>query len=207
MVLAAVLAFAVNLALLRSRDDTVPVVAMATAVEPGETLSIGDLKLAEVDVGPEIMAALIPWADAERLVGMVAGRPLSIDELPSTGAFVSPAAAGGSRAISVPIDPAHAVGGNLTSGDRVDLIWVQDEGATYVLTSALVLAVGGDDPTSITRSDFHVVIAVDGEQALAVAVAIREGRIEIVRSTGAAPIVETPMLETPMLETPVGETP
>lgn len=189
MVLAAVLAFAVNLVVLRSHDETVAVVAMATEVATGATVTPADFQAVEVDVSPQVLGALLIWEQVGELSGKVAARTLLPGELASRAAFIDPASGAGRRAMSVPIDPAHAVGGAIVAGDRIDLIHVGEAGATYVIVDAEVLTVNLVDRASLGGSAaFSVVIAVESSDALAVAAAIRDGEIEIVRSTGAPPI-------------------
>ena len=87
--------------------------------------------------------------------------------------------------MSIPIDAEHAVGGDLGAGDRIDLILVGDDGPEYVMSGAEVLSVSADGELgALSVGDFYLVVAVDREQALGVAAAIRDGRIEVVRSTG-----------------------
>jgi len=134
------------------------------------------------------------WEHVGELSGKVAARTLLPGELASRAAFIDPASGAGRRAMSVPIDPAHAVGGAIVAGDRIDLIHVGEAGATYVIVDAEVLTVNLVDRASLGSSAaFSVVIAVESSDALAVAAAIRDGQIEIVRSTGAPPIeVQSP---------------
>jgi Flp pilus assembly protein CpaB len=88
--------------------------------------------------------------------------------------------------MSVPIDPSHAVGGSLVAGDRIDLIHVTEAGPRYVLVGAEVLSVATPDRAALTGpTSFHVVLAVTEASALEVAAAINDGKIELVRSTGA----------------------
>ena len=92
--------------------------------------------------------------------------------------------------MSIPVDAEHAVGGELAAGDRIDLIVVDDDGPRYVLTNAEVLSGSASaELGALASSDFYIVVAVDPDQALSVAGAIRDGRIEIVKSTGAAGLV------------------
>jgi Flp pilus assembly protein CpaB len=192
MVLAAVLAFAVNLVVLRSRDDTTPVAAVGAAVIAGEVVEAADIRLVEVDVDGDILSTLFLGNEVQQLVGMVATRHLLAGELLSRSALIPAAGAKGLRAMSVPIDPAHAVGGNLVAGDRIDVIHVTEAGPRYVLVGAEVLSVATPDRAALTGSTgFHVVIAVTEASALEVAAAINEGKIELVRSTGAAPTNQT----------------
>ncbi len=188
MVLAAVLAFAVNLVILRSRDDTTPVAAVRTGVVAGEVVDAEDIRLVEVDVDADILSSLFQANEVEQLVGMVATRQLVAGELLHRSALLPAAGAEGLRAMSVPIDPAHAVGGALVAGDRIDLIHVTESGPRYVLIGAEVLSVATPDRAALAGSTgFHVVLAVTEASALEVAAAINDGKIELVRSTGAAP--------------------
>jgi len=192
MVLAAVLAFAVNLVVLRSRDDTTPVAAVRTGVVAGEVIDSSNIRLVEVDVDADILSSLFQGNEAQQLVGMVATRHLVAGELLSRSALIPPAGAEGMRAMSVPIDPAHAVGGDLVAGDRIDLIHVTEAGPRYVLVGAEVLSVANPDRAALTGpTGFHVVLAVTEESALEVAAAINDGKIELVRSTGAVSTNQT----------------
>jgi Flp pilus assembly protein CpaB len=192
MVLAAVLAFALNLVVLRSRDDTTPVAAVSTGVVAGEVVDSGDIRLVEVDVDADILSTLFQAHEIQQLVGMVATRHLIAGELLSRSALIPAAAVAGLRAMSVPIDPAHAVGGALVAGDRIDLIHVTESGPRYVLVGAEVLSVAAPDRAALAGSTgFHVVLAVTEASALEVAAAINDGKIELVRSTGAASTDQT----------------
>lgn len=192
MVLAAVLAFAVNLVVLRSRNDTAPVAAVRTAVAAGEVVDSADIRLVEVDVDADILSSLFPANEMQQLVGMVATRHLVAGELLSRSALIPAAGAEGMRAMSVPIDPAHAVGGALIAGDRIDLIHVTEAGPRYVLVGAEVLSVATPEGAALTGSTgFHVTLAVTEASALEVAAAINDGKIELVRSTGAASTNQT----------------
>ena len=186
MVLAAVLAFATNLVVLRNLDQTRAVVVASVDLPAGREVESTHLRAVEVDVDEEVYARLIPWTEATSLVGQVTAHPIGEGVLVAAGDFRDPSGPAGLRSMSIPIDAEHAVGGALGSGDRIDLILVGDEGPRYVLAGAEVLAVS---PTgelgALTAGDFYIVVAVDAEEALLVAEAIRDGRIEVVRSTGS----------------------
>jgi Flp pilus assembly protein CpaB len=90
--------------------------------------------------------------------------------------------------MSIPVESAHAVGGSLAAGDRVDVIQVDEDGqARYVVSSAQVLAANRPDSGVIGAASgaSSITVAVDARQALKLAAAIRSQRFEIVRSTGA----------------------
>lgn len=189
MVIAAGLAFTVNLVVLRSRDDTAPVVVVAAGVGAGEVVEPSDFRLVEVDVDESVLSGLFGGQEVDQLAGMVAAKSLVAGELLSRSALIPVAAASGLRAMSVPIDPAHAVGGLLVAGDRIDLIHVTEAGPEYVIVGAEILSVANPDRSALTgTTGFHVVLAVDADSALKVAAAISDGKIELVRSTGAIAI-------------------
>ena len=186
MLMAAILAFATNLVVLRNLDQTRAVVVAAIDLPAGRQVQSTHLRSVEVDVDDEVYARLIPWAEATTLVGQVTAHPIGDGGLIETGDIRDPSGPAGLRSMSIPIDAEHAVGGQLAAGDRIDLILVGDEGPRYVLTAAEVLAVS---PTgelgALASSDFYIVVAVDADGALQLAEAIRDGRIEVVRSTGS----------------------
>ena len=92
--------------------------------------------------------------------------------------------------MSFPIPRAHALGGALDTGDRVDILAVGQDGADagYVMTDVEVLAVdGGRGGPLGTTDDVTLTIAVDSDGAVRLAAALERGTVTLVRSTGAAP--------------------
>jgi len=193
MVLAAVLAFATNLMVLRGQEETREAVITTDRIEAGRVIVPTDLTVAEVDVDDGLFATLLPGQQSQALVGMVATRTIEAGHLLSVDDIRPAAAPSAQRAISIPIEIEHAVGGGLVAGDRIDLIAVGESGPEYVLADAEVLEVPSTARGSLTgATGFFVVVAVDDQQALAVAAAIRSGEIEIARSTGSSPVVRQP---------------
>lgn len=189
MLLAAVLAFATNLVVLRNHDETRAVVVAAVNLRAGRPVESIHLRAVEVDVDDAVYSKLIPWAQAAALVGQVTSHPIDEGVLIGMTDLRDPSGPAGLRSMSIPVDAEHAVGGELAAGDRIDLIVVGDEGPRYVLAAAEVVAVSSvGELGALASGDFYIVVAIDAEQALLVAEAIRDGRIEVVRSTGAAPV-------------------
>jgi len=189
MLLAAVLAFATNLVVLRDHDETRAVVVAAVNLPAGRPVEATHLRAVEVDVDDAVYSKLIPWEQAAVLVGQVTSHPIDEGVLIGMTDFRDPAGPAGLRSMSIPIDTEHAVGGELAAGDRIDLILVGDEGPRYILAAAEVLAVSSiGELGALASGDFYIVVAIDADQALLLAEAIRDGRIEVVRSTGAVPI-------------------
>lgn len=180
---------ALNLAALHERDASVPVLVAARALEPGARLGPGDLSVAQIGAETPLLDALLPAGDERAhgwLVphGLAAGEPVRLSDLRP------PTWAGGRRAMSVPVEAEHAVGGALRSGDRVDVVGVADGTASWVVLGAEVLDVPDEDPGGglggVTA--YAVTITVTEAQALRLALALREGQVEVVRSTGAAAV-------------------
>jgi len=193
MILAAVLAFATNLMVLRGQEETRPAVIATGRIEAGRVLVATDLTVAEVDVDDGLFATLLPGEQSPGLVGMVAARTIEAGHLLSVDDLRPPAAPSAHRAISIPVEVEHAVGGGLVPGDRIDLIAISERGPEYILAGAEVLEVPSTARGSLTgATGFFVVVAVDDQQALAVAAAIRSGDIEIARSTGSSPVEAQP---------------
>ena len=99
------------------------------------------------------------------------------------------------RIMSFPLARARAVGGKLTTGDRVDVLAVDhDSGhAGYVVTDAEVVAVDGRSGGALSGAsdDVTITLVVDQATAPELAVAIDAGTVMLVRSTGA-PAVHGP---------------
>jgi Flp pilus assembly protein CpaB len=164
---------------------------VATADLPsGAVIGPGDAELRQVRLGGDLAAAYLgSGADP---VGMVVTRPVRAGELLAT-AWTLPSAAGvdAGRAITVPVEPQHAVGGELRPGDRVDVIATFDAGtlearsavlARSVEVLGLVSAEGlgfGDD------SVIGVTLSVSPDEAARLAFALRSGDIDIAKVLGA----------------------
>lgn len=183
------LAFLVNMAVLRDRRETVRVAVADQEISAYSQMT--DDMVRYVDM-PADVAEAMNLADAEDIAAGVFttddlqdGMPLplaeTVEELPDDGL----------RSMSVPVGREHAAGGHLAPGDRVDVIRVTDAGdATFAASNVEVLAVGDDDDSGglgETSTEFHVVVAVDDQQALQIAQALGSDQVEVIRSTGAPP--------------------
>lgn len=182
---AAILAFVANVAFLQSRDDAVAVVVAARTIEAGQTVGPGDFTTARLGADAGILANLM--TSPEEADGRVARRTLAEGELVGASDLLEGAAPGGLTSMSVPIDPAHAAGGTVRVGDRVDVIDIDDAGvASYVVRDVAVLAVDGSSQGALSGvGGGHLVLGVEGDQVLALAEAIDDGEIDVVVTTGA----------------------
>jgi Flp pilus assembly protein CpaB len=182
--IAGIAAFALNLALLRAPADEVLVGFAARDLDTGTVLDAdGDLRFEPVRAVDELLGSFVTTpgqADGAVAVRpLSAGRPVLLSDLASAGPEV--------RAMSVPVDRAHAVGGAIVRGDRIDLVSVVDGDARVLLADADVLAVPEARSSLAAGGGFHVVLAVADADVLAVAEAMQSGTLEVVRIQGPAP--------------------
>lgn len=188
MILAGVLTFVLVANALRSRDATVEVAVANAEVAPGAVVDPGTARIASLPASSSLRDALIS-PEALRSQRWVAVRRIAAGEPLVHSALAKAAAPNGQRAMSVPISPDHAAGGEIGVGDRVDVIDADGPQAVYVVRNAEVIGVAprrsSSGLSSSSTGQFYVTIAVDAEPALRLAVAIRGGKLEVLRATGA----------------------
>jgi Flp pilus assembly protein CpaB len=187
--LAGLLATVLVYSVLRERDATFRAAAASAEIRAGTTVERTALRAVDVGVPEDVRGRLIDPSALGRFRGWIATRTLQQPgELLSRGDLRPPAAPSALRAMSIPVEAAHAVGGALAAGDRLDVIEVDEGGqARYVVSGVEVLAVNRPDSGVIgaAGSSSSLTVAVDARQALRLAAAIRGQRFEVVRSTGA----------------------
>lgn len=188
MVVAGILAAVANVALLRGADARTTVAVLARDVVPGTPLDAVELRWQDVPADDAVTALLLTRDRLDEVAGQVVTTALAAGTALRRSDLAPAAAPGGLRAMSLPVDPAHAVGGQLTVGDRVDVIAVTDDEPRYVVAGAAVLAVGtsGGGALDLGAGSFSLTIAVDADTALDLATALAGEGLEVVRSTGAA---------------------
>jgi Flp pilus assembly protein CpaB len=187
---AAVLAFAA----LRSQPGDVRVAIAAREIRAGTRVLAADFRAVPVSIGDAPLARLLTASDIPSVVGRIAGATIEPGELVPRRWLRPRAARGGLRSISIPIDPARAVGGHLAVGDRVDVLLADERGVAIVVPDAEVLAVDqrGRGGIGDSASPFTVTIAVDEEQSRAVAAAVVGDGLSLARTTGATPAAGLP---------------
>ena len=185
----ALLAFALNYLALQDRDATVMVAVAARPLAAGSLLVPDDVRLVPVASDFAGVGSMLTEAELAGREGWVLDRPVAADGVIDEGMLVEPSAPSGLRAMSIPVDVEHAVGGGLGPGDRIDIISTADGESTFVVTDVGVLSVA-DQSTAVLGGigAFHIVVAVDAEQALSLARALADDEFEVIRSTGAPPV-------------------
>lgn len=192
MTLAGLLGALLTLAVLRTADDTVPVAVARSDLAPGAVVGPDSFRLTDVKVDDGVAATLLGADEIEALTGEVVVRPVRAGELVSRSLLSSPDAGAAGRSMSFAIPHDRAVGGELSAGDRVDVIAARDGVASYVLVDAEVLAVdsGGAGPLQ-GGDDLTITLAVDERTAIALAAALDHATVSLVRTTGAVPLSGT----------------
>lgn len=160
------------------------VVARRT-LAPGTSLAPADLTLS-----PMRLTGSIGFRSVEPLIGATVLGPIGRGELVQPNAVLAGRGRPTERELSIPIDSARAVSGDLRPGDLVDVAATFGSGADaytlFVVRKALVLSrdqSGGS--LSGNSAEVLVVSLPQASDALAVAHAISVGQLTVVRATGA----------------------
>jgi Flp pilus assembly protein CpaB len=192
MVVAGLLGLLLSLSVLRRVDTTVPVMTVRHDVAPGTRLRPEMFRATRVHADARALANLVSPTALAGLRGSIVVSSLRAGDLLERSAVGSAATRRAARAVSFPVDAALAVGGDVSAGDRVDVLAsaTDDSGSGYVLVAVEVVAVhatgsgplrGGDGRLSLT-------VAVDAAGAQRLAAALHAADLLVVRSTGAEPV-------------------
>ena len=189
------LSFLLILMWMRAGQELVTVAVAGDTIRAGALVAPGSVEFLDVAPDAAFDGRMLTPDEATRLEGSVATREIASGE-PILDSDLRPVDLPvGLRAMSVPLDPARAAGGDLATGDRVDIIGTDDAGARYIAVGLPVLAVPGrQDSTFGASGTFAVTVAVDDAEALAIAAALDNGTVHLLRSTGAPDV--TPALIT-----------
>lgn len=191
--LAGTLAFVLSASLLRDRAERVEVLVAARDIPAGAELTIGMVRSVELDADSPLASALLLRGGLEK--GMVV-RELVAEGSPIRAADLVEAGEGDRlRSMSIQVDRAQAVGGDIAVGDLIDVIDVVNGTPTYVVSGVQVINVASQGSSrglsgGVADRGFFVVVRVDARQALALAGAMKEGGVQVIRSTGAEPVAD-----------------
>jgi pilus assembly protein CpaB len=187
MALAGIVGVVLSFAVLREREGETAVLVAAHEIRAGETIGSSDFNTVRVTLTPEVLDTVAQAHDRRRLQGRIAGSTIEAGELVTTRTMRTRAAPRGLRAMSIPIDPARAVGGRLAAGDQVDVLFAGQQAVSIIVADAPVLAVDARGRGGIgeSTSPFTVTIAVTARQSQLVAAAVADGEISLARTTGA----------------------
>jgi Flp pilus assembly protein CpaB len=192
LVLAVIAAVAV-IAVLQGQSATRSVPIAARSVAAGAEITAADLRIVTMQANDASM--ITGLLTPEEVVGrtsavpIVAGEPITQAET-STGL---PAGSGlGEMSLAVPLTDAD--GGNIVSGDRVDVIVAAPQTAAYVAQNVLVLSASSSSSASLLASpgsNYFLTLAVGKVTALRIATALASSganSVQVVRADKEGPI-------------------
>src|SRR4051812_2676449 len=140
MALAGVVGVVLSFAVLRQREGETAVLVAAHEIRAGETITRSDFRTTRVTLTPDVLATVAQTHDRRRLQGRIAAFTIAEGELVTTRTLRHRAAPHGLRSMSIPIDPARAVGGRLAAGDRIDVLFAGQQAVSIIVADAPVLA-------------------------------------------------------------------
>lgn len=180
--LAGLVALVANLAVLNRMDASVDVLAAAGPLARGGTVAAANLRVVPVAADAAALDALLPASELSGLLGWVVTRDLPEGTLLRSDGLTAVRPTRGA-AMSLPIDPSHAAGGDLRPGDRIDVIVVSEGRAAYAARDLEVLAVGARDGGGLALSGgYHVTVAAPEPVVLDLASALHADGLEVVRT-------------------------
>lgn len=194
MVVAGLLGALLTLQVLRGADDRVEVTVLRRDVPAGSRVRPTDLTSTRVRVDDDVVARLVRTDEQAEVTGAVATHLLRRGDLLSRHDISRNAGPEGKRAMSIPIEPSRAAGGDIAIGDHVDVIATTERGSEYIVADAEVLKTGGGSGNGVLRtdsSDYFVELAVDAEEAMAIASGLQGGSLDVVLASGAEPLRST----------------
>ena len=161
-------------------------VALTRDVAAGERLQPGDLALVEGDL-PDAQRRVV-LTDLAVATGAVAVAPLQAGQLLGTGDVVKLAGALGRAQLSIPVEPARANNGELTRGERVDVIATSTSGGTgetrTIARDAVVVRVFTGERSLGSSSSVVVTLSLTAGELEPVAAAAAGDTIALARVSG-----------------------
>lgn len=160
----------------------------------GTRLQPSDLALAPMELAPP--ARTRAFDSAQPLVGATLIAPLGPGELVQASAVVARKGDAASRELSFTLERGR-LGAGVKQGERADLLATYGTGteAYTVVVVRQALLVGIERPRTSTGENGPATVTVavdDPADALALAHAIQQGKVTLVRATGAPPLVGVP---------------
>lgn len=141
MIVAGLVGLVLSFAALRQQDPDASVAVAAHEIRAGEVVGPADFRTERVTMSSSLLTTVVRSQQISGMRGRIAGATIAEGELVNRRLLRPRAARGGLRAMSIPIDPARAVGGHLQAGDRVDVLFAGERSVSIIVADAEVLAV------------------------------------------------------------------
>ena len=177
-------------AVVASTDTTTAVLAAVNDIQPGTQVTSDLLTIERVHLSPALLRTYVTAGSP--VEGLTVQLPIPAGALiPEASLRESPGGAEG-RAITIPVEPDHAVGGVLRAGDRVDVYATFDSSDVRARTEVLIRAAPVIDIVSDggfvagDRSIVGVTVAVDPDVARRIAFAARIALLDVARVDGGS---------------------
>ena len=160
----------------------------------GTRLQQSDLELATMELAAGVRARV--FDSAQPLVGATLVSPLGAGELVQSSAVVARRGDAASRELSFTLERGR-LGVGVKQGERADLLATYGSGndafTVVVVRQALLVAIERPRTSAGDGGAAAVTVAVDDPaDALALAHAIQQGKVTLVRATGAPPLPGVP---------------
>jgi Flp pilus assembly protein CpaB len=185
------LAFVVFLAATADRGKKTAVAVAAQPIPVGAVITEAMVSPVEVDSDSTLADSLVPMVDIAD-GGVVANRTILAGEPVSRTAIGEGGGAPSQRVMSIPVPIENAAGGDISVGDQVDVIDTVDGLSRYVLVGADVVGRAENSDRLGASGTFWVSVTVDEAEAIAVADALSDGKVLVLRSTGVTPAPSAP---------------
>ncbi len=209
MVLAGIVTFLTVSSVLRDRQETVAVMVANQELVAGSGLEAGAFETVQLQADSQLVGQLATVSDLSQ-PGQL-GRDLGPGE-PLLVSDIRPMEDDNAlRTIAIPVWRSTIAGLGLRIGDRVDLIGAGQNGELgFVVTDAAVSRLPGATSAGAFGSEAGreswITVQVTDQGALDIALALRAGDIEVVRSTGAAQL-DAAVSAQPVDISPAGDAP
>ncbi|HET7482589.1 MAG TPA: RcpC/CpaB family pilus assembly protein [Actinomycetota bacterium] len=183
------LAVAGGRAVMTADRSTTAVLVASRALVPGTAVDPGAVGVERVHLDPGLLARYLPATTDLR--ALVVTSPIPEGTLIPAETVGPPQDRGRGRAITIPVEPDHAVGGDLHPGDLIDVYATYDAGDVRPRTQTLVRAtpvVGLVTDGGFVAGDSSVVgitVSVPPSSAQRIAFASRVASLDIARVDGA----------------------
>lgn len=156
----ALLAFSGSLAFWAAASDTRAVVVATRSLPPGATIATSDLTVARVHMDERLYVAAVPADALASLVGKELSQPIYADQVLAQGQVLGnsrPAVAADQMALTIPVSPSTAAGGQVRPGDSVQVIATTNKGkpeaeTSVVLDRVVVYEVGRDQQMAVVST-------------------------------------------------------
>lgn len=186
MVAAALVGGGLTYRLLATADQRTDIAVLRHSVAAGQRISTSDLRWESVRFDDSTSRLVVTRSQTAMLNRRVARHALSADALLAPSDII-PTATGrdGLAAMSVSIDRGHAVGGDLQSGDHVDVL-AEASATGRVADNLEVTRVDSGEGGPLGRSGDKIIVtlALSREDAVNLAAATRAGDIDLIKTTG-----------------------